>query len=389
MKRIFSLMFIFFALFCSACSESKELKSNASVEVIDGIEYIHNTETPIHPDKTVLFEKDLSIRSEDEEGNIVLFKPLFFQVDRDENIFISEAGEQEIKVFDSDGKYIKTIGARGNGPGEFQNIGAIGFTPEGNFVVMDLRSRRTNLFDATGQFLKSFTWRKYFRIFHLFKNDSYICQDNVRGKNPQDRKLFVKEFDYDGNEIKSYGEFTLAKMKRATKGDSSFILPIPYSPRSIFAGDQNRGWLYHCINNKYSIEVYDDSGKMFRKIDRPYDSVPFTDKDRKEFLEGFENDSLEMYKKMAKEMELPKVKTISSQMFVDDKGYLWIQTYEQKKEGNQTLTAYDIFNSEGHYYARVWCEIVSGIFSKGKMYSMETDEETGYRTLTRYRVVWN
>lgn len=392
MRKTFSVMFIFFILFWSACNQSQGPETNASVEVIDGIEFIHNTETPIHPDKTVLFEKDLSISSEDEEGNIVLYDPRQYLVDSDENIYISESSDQVIKVFSPDGEYIKTIGAKGDGPGEFQSIGYLGFTPEGSFVVLDIQARRTNLFDASGLFLKSFTWQNFISRAFLFKNNSYIYQENVYGENRQDRKLFVSEIDYDGDEIRSYGEFTLAQVKTVREGNSGVSMGIPHSPESIFAGDQNRGWFYHCLNNQYIIEVYDNTGKIFRKIDRPYEPVPFTDKERKEYQARYENNVNErfneMFKKLIKEMELPKVKSITTRMLVDDESYLWLQTYEQKKEGDQIITAYDVFNAEGHYYAKVWCEINPGLFRKGKMYSMDTDKETGYRTLSRYRMVW-
>jgi hypothetical protein len=43
-------------VFWSTGNKSQKPESNVSVEVIDGIEYIHNTETPLHPDKTVTFE---------------------------------------------------------------------------------------------------------------------------------------------------------------------------------------------------------------------------------------------------------------------------------------------------------------------------------------------
>ena len=394
MQKILFIILLCFFLLWFACNKSQRPESNASVEVIDGVEFIHNTETPIHPDRTVLFEKDLSIRSEDEEGNIVLFDPRLYLVDNDENIYISESTDQVIKVFSPDGEYIKTIGAKGDGPGEFQSIGYLGFTPKGSFVVIDNQARRTNLFDASGQFLKSFQWQKFSPRAYLLKNNSFLCQEYGYGEKRLDRKLFVKEIDYDGVEILSYGEFTLAEMKTVREEKSSVSMGIPHSPQSIFAGDQNREWLYHCLNNQFIIEVYDNSGKIFRKIDRLYEPVPFKDKERKEYRERYEksgsNDRFnEMFKKLVKEMELPKVKSITNRMLVDDESYLWLQTYEQKKEGDQIITAYDVFNSEGHYYARVWCEIIPGLFIKGKMYNMETDKETGYRTLSRYRVVWN
>jgi len=48
----------------------------------------------------------------------------------------------------------------------------------------------------------------------------------------------------------------------------------------------------------------------------------------------------------------------------------------------------DIFNKDGYFEARVWSDIPPGLFANGKMYHMKTDEETGYRSLRRYRIIW-
>ena len=85
---------------------------------------------------------------------------------------------------------------------------------------------------------------------------------------------------------------------------------------------------------------------------------------------------------------MPEVKNIVVTMKVDGKSNLWVRTNEIKEEGDKTLTAFDIFNSDGHYYAKVWVTALPQIFKKGKMYRMDRDEETGYQTLRRYNVVW-
>ncbi len=68
MKKTSAVIFIFVVLVWSAYCKSQ--KSNASVEVIDGVEFIHNTETPMYPNKTVSFVEDLSLSGEDKDGNI-------------------------------------------------------------------------------------------------------------------------------------------------------------------------------------------------------------------------------------------------------------------------------------------------------------------------------
>lgn len=385
---MFSTMFIFFVLFWSAYNKSQKPESNASVEVIDGVEYIHNTETPLHPDKTVTFVEELSLCGEDQEGNINFFRPRLSLVDDNENIYISEIQDQVIKVFGSDGKYIKTIGAKGSGPGEFQMMASLAVSKDGKLVVTDQRARRTSIFDSSGQFLKSFQWQRQYSNIHLMKSSSYITSETVIGKYRQFPTLFVKEVDFDGKVIRSYGAFTAPEIKIIRQGNSSHYMSLPDPPRSIFVGDHDRGLLYHCLNNKYIIEVYDTSGKLFRKIDRPYEPVPFTNKDAEEYRAKYDNDPFGVVSKAARAMKMPKVKSIVERMYVDDESYLWIRTNEIKQEEDKILTAFDIFDSDGYYFAKVWTAITPFIFKKGKMYRMDTDQDTGYQTLKRYKVVW-
>jgi hypothetical protein len=224
----------------------------------------------------------------------------------------------------------------------------------------------------------------------MIKSSSYIISEIVYSGDRRFDQLFVKEVDFNGKEIRSYGEFTPpeAKIIRQRKYSLFFISPVTTS--SIFAGDQDRGLFYHCLNNKYIIEVYDTSGKLLRKIDRPYEPVPFTDKDAKAYRarHGYGNLPNEFLRKAIEEMEMPKVKSIVEGMYVDDEGNLWIRTNEIKEEEDKILTAFDIFNSDGYYFAKVWTAIIPSIFKKGKMYRMDTDQDTGYRSLKRYKVIW-
>ena len=386
-KGLFIFSFIVFMIL-SACSKKPE--SAARVEIIDGIKYVHNTEIPLHPNKTVTFEEDLSIGGEDDEGNIVLFRPSRFLVDQNENIYVTDRQDQVIKVFDPDGRYMWTIGAKGEGPGEFRSVGYQIFLPDGRLLVMDSSARRISIFNSSGEFLESYQWKKQLGRLQFATDSSCIVSEYIfEGDDPlEERRLCIKEYDFKGNEIRTFGEFVPQEMKIHAERNIAFGIGVPHSPRSIFASDQKRQCLYHCLNDKYTIEVFDKTGKVFEKIDRPYEPVPFTSKDAEEFRAGYEKSRNEDMKKMAKDMAMPKIKNITSRILVDDSGNLWVQTYEQKEEEDRTFTAYDIFNADGYYEAKVWIDKGPSLLMKGKMYRMETDEETGYRFLKRYRVIW-
>jgi hypothetical protein len=384
-KGVFIFSLIVFMIL-SACSKKPE---NATrVEIIDGIKYIHNTEIPLHPNKTVVFEEDLSIGGEDDEGNIILFRPMRFLVDQNENIYITDSQDQVIKVFDPDGRYMRTIGAKGEGPGEFSFISYQTFLPDGRLLVMDSRSIRISLFNSSGEFLVSHQWKKQLGMLQFATDSSCIVAEYFfEGDNPiEDRRLYIKEYDFRGNEIRSFGEFIPPEMKIHVEKNIAFGISTPHSPQSIFASDQKRQCLYHCLNDKYNIEVFDKDGQVFKKMDRPYEPIPFTSKDAEEFRARYENGR--HTKKFAKAMAMPKIKTITPRMLVDDLGNLWVQTHEQKEEEDRDFTAYDIFNADGYYEANIWIDKSPSLLMKGKMYRMETDEETGYRFLKRYRVIW-
>lgn len=94
------------------------------------------------------------------------------------------------------------------------------------------------------------------------------------------------------------------------------------------------------------------------------------------------------YAKLVDQMEFPKIKTVVDRLVVDSEGNLWVRTNEEKKEGEKSLRAYDMFNPEGFYEARAWLDITPFLFANGKMYRLAEDEESGLRLLKRYRIIW-
>lgn len=390
MRKIIILVTIAFFLILSACSKKPE--SAASVEIIDGIEHVHNTDTPLHPNRTVTFEEDLPIGEEEYD---ILFRPQRFIVDQNEIIYVMDYQDQSIKVFDPNGEYIRSIGKKGEGPGEFTFVGHLTVLLDGRLLVMDSEARRISLFNSDGKYIESHHWtERPGRLNYATDSTCLLTVYTFEGDKPlEGRRLFVKEFDFQGNEIRSFGEFKIEESKihtvRRGKAVISMAIYTPYSPHSIFAADPVRKYLYHCVNDQYMLEVYDKDGRVIRRFDRPYEPLPFTSKDAEEFYSRYDSRPMESLKKMVRGMSMPTVKTITSRMLVDDSGNLWVETHEQREEEDRVFTAYDIFNQEGYYEAEVWLDLRPEIFVKGKMYLMHTDEETGYRFVKRYRVVWS
>jgi DNA-binding beta-propeller fold protein YncE len=92
----------------------------------------------------------------------------------DGSIFVAEAhnaqfldanppdGIGRISKFSPDGKFIKSFGAYGYGPGEFRGPHALAFDSKGRLFVADRGNRRIQIFDQDGKHLD--TWYQFSRI---------------------------------------------------------------------------------------------------------------------------------------------------------------------------------------------------------------------------------
>jgi 6-bladed beta-propeller len=68
----------------------------------------------------------------------------------DGRIVIADADSRDVRVFGADGAYERTIGERGDGPGEFANLSNIAGASGDTLFLWDLRTRRVTTFSADG-----------------------------------------------------------------------------------------------------------------------------------------------------------------------------------------------------------------------------------------------
>ena len=89
--------------------------------------------------------------------------PADLAVDAQGKLYVLDAGNDRIQVFDPEGKFVRMWGKSGSGEGEFNfqrengdAIGALTIDPQGNVYVADNANQRIQKFDGQGKFLM--TW---------------------------------------------------------------------------------------------------------------------------------------------------------------------------------------------------------------------------------------
>ena len=392
-RRSFVMVLAAITLLVPACRKGTNGGQSAGIrmETVDGVTLVHNPAVPVHPEKSVRFEEEVAFGGE-ETGPGAVLKPGQYAIDRQNRVYVYESGEGVIKVFGEDGRFLRNVGRKGQGPGEFSQAYFLGFSPDGLLLVTDFQNRRTSIFGPEGDFLESYQWTENVSIPYLVLDGAFVAAMSVYEEGGS--KLFLKTYDFKGKELRAWGRFTLPAMKMVTRpmagggGAVTFGTSVPYSPSSVLAGDDRFLRIYHCLSDAYLIDVYDADGRLFRKIDRPYERVRVTAADKDEYLARSASANEEM-NKLYEDLPWPDVKTVTDRMLCDDRGSLWVATNEAKVEAEKKLTAYDIFDAEGSYDARVWLDAAPGKFAAGKMYRYKEDKDTGVRVLTRHRVIWN
>jgi len=77
----------------------------------------------------------------------------------DELVFVADAGNDRVQVFDLRGRDPRAIGGHGSGQGRFRRPADVAVSPDGRVYVADTDNQRVVAFDASGRFLNA--WGQY------------------------------------------------------------------------------------------------------------------------------------------------------------------------------------------------------------------------------------
>lgn len=114
---------------------------------------IHNTLGEIDACKSRLQLKLTKVwgGAEEEDEQKFFETPTDIVIDSKNRVYICDQHNHCIKIFDRTGKYLRTIGRKGRGPGDVYSPKFISISPEDELVVYELGGRRFQWFSPNGQ----------------------------------------------------------------------------------------------------------------------------------------------------------------------------------------------------------------------------------------------
>ncbi len=363
MKRLFFLtLVISFLIGLTACNQQKS-EWAGKIEEIDGVTVVKNPKEPIYQEEVLIIEEELSIGDSEENEDYMFSDISHITVDSDGRIYILDRRESHVKLFDPNGKHIRTIGRKGQGPGEFNNPIFI-YYPRDELLVME--SDRLSFFSPEGKLLRVIpTKTEFLSRARCDSQGNIITTSSVF--DPENPYYVLKKFN---SEISLIKEIIRVPMQRRPG------IINPFSPNLYMTVDAEDNIIF-AYSKDYEVMVFNPDGDLIKKIIREYDPVEITDEEIEEATRGAPPRI---------KFEFPKSHPAYQRFVHDEMGRLYVQSNE-KGEG-LNVYYHDVFNREGQYIVRVPLRQYPVIFQNGKLYSLEEGED-GYQYVKRYKVTWN
>ena len=113
---------------------------------------VHNDMKPAHPINLNLIH-ELTLGGDESDENQVFTTGTRLEVDAKGAMYVMDPGNHRIQIFDAEGNFVRSFGSKGEGPGEFKQLKDLRFRPDGKLAVFDLGHKKMNIFEPDGAFI--------------------------------------------------------------------------------------------------------------------------------------------------------------------------------------------------------------------------------------------
>jgi hypothetical protein len=362
LKRLRSFLVIFF-LFGAVFTLGLQTKWKGSVKIENGLTVVRNPQDPLYGKNALILQEELTIGKPGSPPENIFSEIRQLAVDGRENIYVLDSKESQVKVFAREGKYLRTIGRPGQGPGELDNPRSISIS--GDEIMVTEASRRLSFFSLAGSYLRTLSTKETWALMAEAdsKGDIIVVTATIDPKEP-----FYSYLKFDG-QLNLLFEIARSPAPNASKGYN------PFMPISYLRVDKKDNFIYGYPED-YTIQVFNPQGKLIRKITREYTPVEVTEKERKEMMA----DTPPSIK-----FNFSKYHSAFRRFVPDDEGRIIVQSWE--KGGEEDIFLYDIFDAEGRYIVQVPIKGRPFVALKGRIYVSAEDEE-GSPLVIRYAMTW-
>jgi hypothetical protein len=375
------LMVIISGIFSGLFAQNPPPGWKGKVEIRDGLRVVKNPAEPLYGQVVLELEKDLVIGDDKDERSFFYYKTST-RVDRLGCFYIWDPNSFRIQKFDKEGKFVRTIGKKGEGPGEFRDAFQLKFLVDGGGRLYVRDNAKIHVFSVEGRFERSVpaaaSGERNFAVLSggmILRDDWAFEQDRM--------KETVVLTDEDGKILKTVAAFPSLRFEVQMKEKPRFTV---YYPELILAPWTAEAALFG-YPSAYRLQAVDGSGDTVLVIEKEEASARTTSREKSKLIDEF----LAGNKKASRaELEnqklLPEFWPFFDALLADDKGRIYVQRTKNILD-EVPGTTFDVFNREGFYlYEAKAAEDVCLAIGDGLLYSRKYDRDKECDQVFRYRI---
>jgi len=301
-----------------------------------------------------------------------IYEPPAAAVAHDGTIVICDSETGNLIYFSADGKLLRRVSSKGQGPGELQMPGWIEWDPhKGVFRIGDYGNRRFSSWNLKGE-LKGET--PFFKgqgfMFKVMPNDTLLLSRDLAGHFEGRPRLAI--YPLNGTETEEIWAYELDKQREVTAADlpndgGRVARLLRWDPRLSY--DAGSNFIAVTWGETQDIQILDLTGKKQRQFGVEMPQYPLT-------KEQIQNQVMEFNERfrslLAKNMVLREFWPATSQIIVDEADRIW--TFSFQKEDGEPFS-FRVFNSNGDKLGSGTLPEIPDSILKDKLYFFSQDED--------------
>lgn len=305
-------------------------------------------------------EEDLRIGSLQSEGPDMFGEIADLAVDGAGKIFVLEQQAHELRVFDADGSYIRTIGREGAGPGEL-NLGFGGevfIKASGRIWINNFRNRRWELFSTEGEPMASTPMMGRVMVSNtvMGKDGVFHERGRVRPTNGGESRPVIIRKQVRGDSLVVLDTIDAPRLPEGEAIQASLssggrmvqiILPVPFVHQPRWSFDP-AGYFWVAPDDGYRLLALSPDLDTLRIIERLFEPVPVTSAEIDEITKRYMNEVLAGTGVTIDRSRIPDHHPAIDTYQTDADGNLWV-----RRSLGGDLIAWEVFDEDGRFLGKV------------------------------------
>lgn len=338
----------------------------------DGIRTVLNPQEPLFGTIFLDLEEDLRIGNENDD-NYLFYIILDIDVDVEGNIYVVDSNNFRIQEFNKNGKFVQTIGRKGEGPGEFTY--PIQITVDiysGQIIAIDHKVGQIEIFNKNGKYVNSFHPPHHINEIFQADNESYFVVFNKMLPDSLVYKNVLSKINSSGEIMASYAEHPYNIFTKKVRGGAATMSIRANHELSIHLVKMGKDKIVYGYSKNYTLNVLDNNGKNLYRIKKDAPTPKYTDKEKREHSK----------------YSLPEPKPYFYGLLIDSEGRIYVQRnncYGRIKVEVKNKIV-DVFSKEGYYLFKTELPANTQAIRHGLVYCFEQNEENELEYIKRYRI---